>query len=93
MFIVSLIAMGLFMFTYKSTQFQALGFIFILVASLSGGVRWTLAQFLMQKSKLGVHNPIDMIYHMQPWMILALVPFVIIFEGTYEQEKIYKSLI
>ncbi|XP_061398433.1 solute carrier family 35 member C2 [Musca vetustissima] len=80
-FIVSLIALGLFMFTYKSTQFHALGFVFILVASLSGGIRWSLAQFLMQKSKLGLHNPIDMIYHMQPWMILALLPFVIIFEG------------
>ncbi|XP_005190750.2 solute carrier family 35 member C2 [Musca domestica] len=80
-FIVSLISLGLFMFTYKSTQFHTLGFIFILVASLSGGVRWSLAQFLMQKSKLGLHNPIDMIYHMQPWMILALLPFVIIFEG------------
>ncbi|XP_073838810.1 solute carrier family 35 member C2 isoform X2 [Musca autumnalis] len=80
-FIVSLIALGLFMFTYKSTQFDTLGFIFILVASLSGGIRWSLAQFLMQKSKLGLHNPIDMIYHMQPWMILALFPFVIIFEG------------
>uniref|UniRef100_A0A1A9UJJ0 Sugar phosphate transporter domain-containing protein n=1 Tax=Glossina austeni TaxID=7395 RepID=A0A1A9UJJ0_GLOAU len=70
-FIVSLIAVGLFMFTYKSTQFDALGFIFILVASLSGGIRWSLAQFIMQKSKLGLHNPIDMIYHMQPWMILS----------------------
>lgn len=80
-FIVGLIAVGLFMFTYKSTQFQTLGFIFILVASLSGGIRWSLAQFVMQKSKLGLHNPIDMIYHMQPWMIVSLIPFVIIFEG------------
>ncbi|XP_065359500.1 solute carrier family 35 member C2 [Calliphora vicina] len=80
-FIVGLIAIGLFMFTYKSTQFDTLGFIFILVASLSGGIRWSLAQFVMQKSKLGLHNPIDMIYHMQPWMIVALLPFVIIFEG------------
>uniref|UniRef100_A0A1B0B8N5 Sugar phosphate transporter domain-containing protein n=1 Tax=Glossina palpalis gambiensis TaxID=67801 RepID=A0A1B0B8N5_9MUSC len=79
-FIVSLIAVGLFMFTYKSTQFDALGFIFILVASLSGGIRWSLAQFIMQKSKLGLHNPIDMIYHMQPWMILSLLPFLIAFE-------------
>lgn len=78
---MGLIAIGLFMFTYKSTQFDALGFIFILVASLSGGIRWSLAQFVMQKSKLGLHNPIDMIYHMQPWMLAALVPFVVIFEG------------
>lgn len=31
--------------------------------------------------KLGLHNPIDMIFHMQPWMILAVLPFTIGFEG------------
>lgn len=79
--IVVMIASGLFMFTYKSTQFNALGFTFLLVASLSSGIRWTFAQFVMQKSKLGLHNPVDMIYHMQPWMILSVVPFTIAFEG------------
>lgn len=35
----------------------------------------------MQKSNLGLHNPIDMVYHMQPWMILSILPFTIGFEG------------
>ncbi|XP_030385186.1 solute carrier family 35 member C2 isoform X2 [Scaptodrosophila lebanonensis] len=80
-FVVGLIAAGLFMFTYKSTQFNALGFFFLLFASLSSGVRWTFAQFIMQKSKLGLHNPVDMIFHMQPWMIVSLLPFLVGFEG------------
>ncbi|KAL7734796.1 hypothetical protein ACLKA6_011081 [Drosophila palustris] len=80
--IVGLIGLGLFMFTYKSTQFNALGFFFILIASLSSGIRWSFAQFIMQKSKLGLHNPIDMIFHMQPWMIAALLPLVLIIEGS-----------
>ncbi|EDW79509.2 uncharacterized protein Dwil_GK20374 [Drosophila willistoni] len=80
-FIVGLIGTGLFMFTYKSTQFNALGFFFILFASLSSGLRWSFAQFIMQKSKLGLHNPIDMIYHMQPWMIASLLPLVVGIEG------------
>lgn len=45
------------------------------------GLRWSFAQMIMQKSKLGLHNPIDMVYHMQPWMIVAIVPFTIGFEG------------
>lgn len=81
--IVGLIGLGLFMFTYKSTQFNTLGFLFILFASLSSGVRWSFAQFIMQKSKLGLHNPIDMIYHMQPWMIVSLLPLVLFIEGQY----------
>ncbi|XP_053955392.1 solute carrier family 35 member C2 [Anastrepha ludens] len=80
-FIVGLIAIGLFMFTYESAQFNALGFIFLLLASLSSGIRWSFAQFVMQKSKLGLHNPIDMIYYMQPWMIASLLPFLVTFEG------------
>ncbi|XP_053673240.1 solute carrier family 35 member C2 [Anopheles nili] len=79
--IVIMISGGLFMFTYKSTQFDALGFSFLLFASLSSGIRWTFAQLIMQKSKLGLHNPIDMIFHMQPWMILSVLPFTIGFEG------------
>lgn len=81
MTIVVLISAGLFMFTYKAAQFNALGFSFILIASMSSGVRWTFAQFVMQKTKLGLHNPIDMIYFMQPWMILPLLPLTIGFEG------------
>ncbi|XP_020800066.1 solute carrier family 35 member C2 [Drosophila serrata] len=80
--IVGLIGTGLVMFTYKSTQFNALGFFFILFASLSSGLRWSFAQFIMQKSKLGLHNPIDMIYYMQPWMIASLVPLVLGIEGV-----------
>ncbi|SPP87233.1 solute carrier family 35 member C2 [Drosophila guanche] len=80
--IVGLIGAGLVMFTYKSTQFNALGFFFILFASLSSGLRWSFAQFIMQKSKLGLHNPIDMIYYMQPWMIASLLPLVCGIEGV-----------
>lgn len=79
--IVVMISGGLFLFTYKSTHFDALGFSFLLFASLSSGIRWSFAQLIMQKSKLGLHNPIDMIFHMQPWMIVAVVPFTIGFEG------------
>lgn len=80
--IVVLISGGLIMFTYKASQFDVLGFIFILIASLSAGIRWSFAQLLMQKSKMGLHHPIDMIYHMQPWMMVAVIPFIGLFEAS-----------
>lgn len=83
-----LISAGLCMFTYKSTQFNMLGFIFLILASITSGIRWTFAQFIMQKSKLGLHNPVDMIYFMQPWMILSILPLTIGFEGTYKMKSI-----
>lgn len=69
------------MFTYKATQFNMLGFIFVMIASTTSGIRWTFAQFIMQKSKLGLHNPIDMLYFMQPWMIFSVLLLTIGFEG------------
>jgi solute carrier family 35 protein C2 len=53
--VVLLIAGGLFMFTYKSTQFNVEGFALVLGASFIGGIRWTLTQMLLQKAELGEH--------------------------------------
>ncbi|GFS05822.1 solute carrier family 35 member C2 [Elysia marginata] len=72
--VVLFIFSGLFMFTYHSTQFNLEGFILVMSASVLAGMRWTLAQVVMQKNELGLQNPIDMMYHIQPWMILALLP-------------------
>lgn len=62
LFIVVMISSGLFLFTFKSTEFDPLGFTLLIIASVSSGARWTLAQILMQKSKLGLHNPIGKLH-------------------------------
>ena len=52
--------------------------------SLNSGLRWTLSQMVMQKSEMGLANPVDMMYHIQPWMIATLLPFSLYFEGTIQ---------
>ncbi|TSM04847.1 Solute carrier family 35 member C2 [Bagarius yarrelli] len=79
--VVLLIAGGLFMFTLKSTQFNLEGFVMVLLASFIGGIRWTLTQLLMQKAELGLQNPIDTMYHLQPLMFLGLFPLFLFNEG------------
>ncbi|KFV68390.1 Solute carrier family 35 member C2, partial [Dryobates pubescens] len=79
--VVLLIAAGLFMFTYKSTQFSTQGFVLVLCASFLGGIRWTLTQLLMQKAELGLQNPIDTMFHLQPLMVLGLFPLFVVVEG------------
>jgi len=79
--IVVFIFSGLFMFTAKSTQFSLSGFLLVLGASFLGGLRWTLAQIVTQKQEIGLSHPVDMVYHIQPWMALTLLPLVAIFEG------------
>ncbi|XP_044118852.1 solute carrier family 35 member C2 isoform X2 [Neovison vison] len=90
--VVLLIAGGLFMFTYKSTQFNVEGFSLVLGASFIGGIRWTLTQMLLQKAELGLQNPIDTMFHLQPLMFLGLFPLFAIFEGLHlsTSEKIFR---
>jgi len=79
--IILLIASGLFLFTFESTAFNAEGFILALTASALSGLRWTLAQILTQKQELGLHNPLDTLYHLQPFMTLTLIPLAFYIEG------------
>ncbi|KAE8575510.1 hypothetical protein XENTR_v10003853 [Xenopus tropicalis] len=71
------------MFTFKSTQFNTGGFVLVLAASAFGGVRWTLTQLLMQKAELGLQNPIDTMFHLQPVMFLSLFPLFVGIEGLH----------
>ncbi|KAK7114212.1 solute carrier family 35 member C2-like [Littorina saxatilis] len=80
-FVVIFIAVGLFMFTFQSTQFNLEGFIMVMSASALSGLRWTLAQMVLQKNEIGLHNPLDMMYHVQPWMIMTLLPLAAGAEG------------
>uniref|UniRef100_H2XXD0 Solute carrier family 35 member C2 n=2 Tax=Ciona intestinalis TaxID=7719 RepID=H2XXD0_CIOIN len=80
-FVVLLISSGLFMFVFESTQFNLEGFILVLSASFIGGIRWTLSQVLTQKKELGLGNPIDLLYHLQPTMFIALFPLALYQEG------------
>jgi len=80
--IVVLISVGLIMFTFKSTTFSMVGFLLALSGSFLSGARWTFSQLIMQKSAIGLEHPIDLIYHIQPLMILTLLPIAIGIEGV-----------
>jgi solute carrier family 35 protein C2 len=83
LFSATLIASGLFLFTWRSTQLDYLGLLLVELAALCTGVRWTVSQFIMQKddSPTPLRHPLDMVAHVQPWMCLAILPMVYIFEG------------
>ena len=73
--VVCLIVTGLFLFVFHDASIDYHGAFFAFMGSFFSGLRWTFAQKYMQKDKLGVENPIDFVYHIQPLMILTLVPF------------------
>ncbi|XP_026810669.1 solute carrier family 35 member C2 isoform X3 [Rhopalosiphum maidis] len=79
--IVFSISGGLFLFTFKTTDFSTLGFILLLTASFASGFRWTLSQFVMQKADMGMKSPVDMMYFSQPWMFITIFPISLFLEG------------
>ncbi|KAM6457672.1 solute carrier family 35 member C2 isoform 2-T2 [Liasis olivaceus] len=90
--VVLLVAGGLFLFTYQSTQFDAAGFGLALGASFLGGVRWTRTQILLQRDELGLQSPVDTMFHLQPAMFLSLFPLFAVFEGLSlsASEKLFR---
>lgn len=76
--VISLISVGLFLFVFKGgSDFNLFGFLLCLTAAACGGFRWTLSQILTQKKELGLENPIDAIFHLQPAMVIAMAPLLI----------------
>ena len=73
-FIILCISGGLLLSVYKSTQFHLEGFCLCCLACFLSGVRWTLTQLLCQKDNLGLNNPIEVVYHLMPTMLLGLYP-------------------
>lgn len=85
-----LIAFGLFLFTWQSTQLDLRGLLLVELAALCTGVRWTISQVIMQGEDCStpVRHPLDMMIAVQPWMLLAIVPIVVVVEGpelTFQQ--------
>ncbi|XP_047131768.1 solute carrier family 35 member C2 isoform X2 [Hydra vulgaris] len=78
---VVLIFIGLCLFTLEDQQFSFYGFCMGVAASLMGGVRWTTSELIMQKKSLGLHNPFDAIYHIQPVMAISMVFLAFSMEG------------
>ena len=42
---------------------------------------------------LGLHNPLDALYHLQPFMTLTLIPLVFYIEGEFFSDKNNDGLI
>ncbi|KAI1713937.1 triose-phosphate transporter family domain-containing protein [Ditylenchus destructor] len=80
----ALIAVGLMLFTWRSTQLDLRGLMLVELAALCTGVRWTISQLIMQgdEQPSPLRHPLDMVVHVQPWMLLAILPMVGVVEGS-----------
>ncbi|KAL6730602.1 hypothetical protein Aduo_001564 [Ancylostoma duodenale] len=89
-----LIATGLFLFTWHSSQLDLTGLLLVELAASCTGVRWTVSQLVMQREEQALNHPLDMVAHVQPWMLIPIVPLIIMFEGgelSYNTVLYYKQ--
>ncbi|CAG9536615.1 unnamed protein product [Cercopithifilaria johnstoni] len=77
------IAFGLFLFTWRSAQFELRGLLLIELAAACTGLRWTVSQIVMQGEEKLLKHPMDMIAYVQPWMFLAILPLLFMYEGSH----------
>jgi len=63
------------------------------LAAFCTGIRWTCSQLIMQgeeSSPSPLRHPLDMVIHLQPWMLLAILPIMLVVEGP---DLSYRSLL
>ncbi|KAF9928160.1 Triose-phosphate Transporter [Linnemannia zychae] len=82
--IIGVICVGLFMMVMSEVDFVLIGFIEVMLASVLGGLRWSLTQLLLERTdtKSGsLANPISTIFFLSPIMGICLCIVAGVFEG------------
>lgn len=82
--VIFLIVVGVILMVATETSFSLYGFILVLSASASGGLRWSLTQVLMRKDgkrSMGLDTPPAALFWMAPTMGITLACLSMIVEG------------
>ncbi|KAF9427869.1 Triose-phosphate Transporter [Entomortierella beljakovae] len=82
--VIGVICIGLFMMVMSEVDFVLSGFIQVMLASVLGGLRWSLTQILLERSDArsgSLTNPISTIFFLSPIMGVCLCIVAGIAEG------------
>ncbi|XP_073140190.1 probable sugar phosphate/phosphate translocator At1g06470 [Henckelia pumila] len=69
--IIFIISVGVLLTVSKETEFDFWGFIFVMLAAVMSGFRWTMTQILLQKEVYGLKNPLTLMSYVTPIMAIA----------------------
>ncbi|CAG8561398.1 5636_t:CDS:2 [Cetraspora pellucida] len=83
-FIISVISIGVIMTVFGETAFNLTGFLLVLGAAISSGLRWSLTQMLLQQEE-SMNNPIATLYYISPVMFIMMTILSLIFERPYNE--------
>ncbi|KAK4487107.1 hypothetical protein RD792_006422 [Penstemon davidsonii] len=82
--IMLVISVGVLLTVAKETEFEFWGFIFVMLAAVMSGFRWTMSQILLQKEVYGLKNPLTLMSYVSPVMAIATALLSLIFDPWHE---------
>ncbi|XP_058219456.1 probable sugar phosphate/phosphate translocator At1g06470 isoform X1 [Rhododendron vialii] len=69
--IIFVISIGILFTVVKETEFEFWGFVFVMLAAVMSGFRWTMTQILLQKEVYGLKDPITLMSYVTPVMAVS----------------------
>ncbi|XP_077252250.1 putative sugar phosphate/phosphate translocator At1g06470 [Tasmannia lanceolata] len=69
--IIFVISVGVILTVAKEAEFEFWGFVFVMLAAVMSGFRWSMTQILLQKEAYGLTHPITLMSYVTPVMALA----------------------
>ncbi|XP_071686178.1 probable sugar phosphate/phosphate translocator At1g06470 isoform X2 [Rutidosis leptorrhynchoides] len=85
--IILIISVGILLTVAKETAFEFWGFIFVMLAAVMSGFRWSMTQILLQKEVYGLKNPLKLMSYVTPVMAVATALFSFILDPWDEFRK------
>lgn len=76
--IIFVISIGVLLTVAKETEFELWGFIFVMLAAVMSGFRWSMTQILLQKEAYGLQNPFTLMSYVTPVMAVVTAIFSLI---------------
>ncbi|KAL2497014.1 putative sugar phosphate/phosphate translocator [Forsythia ovata] len=78
------ISVGILLTVAKETEFEFWGFIFVMLAAVMSGFRWTMTQILLQKEEYGLKNPLTLMSYVTPIMAIATALLSLMLDPWHE---------
>lgn len=85
--IIVVISTGVLLTVAKETEFDFWGFIFVTLAAVMSGFRWSMTQILLQKDSYGLKNPITLMSHVTPVMAIATMILSLLLDPWSDFQK------
>lgn len=91
--IILVISIGILLTVTKETEFEFWGFIFVMMASVMSGFRWTMTQILLQKETYGLKNPLTLMSYVTPVMAVATAILSLLMDpwDEFRQNKYFNN--